>query len=666
MKLTRFAKFVWFVLAYNFAAVAWGVYVRASNSGDGCGSHWPLCDGASVPLAGPVAKLVEASHRISTSLIGVFALVMLVWAFRSYPRAHLARRGSVVVMGMTIIEGLFGALLVKLHYVTTNPSAGRALVMGFHVISTFLLLGAIAVTAFAGSGLNKIKLRDQGAVGTPLLLGAFGMIMLGLSGAVSALGHTLRPVDNVLSAALNGNTFWMVRLQPLHPLTAVAVGLYLALIAGLISHLRPDPRVRVAGQWMTGLYGLQLLIGLFNIWTKAPISVQMLHLTIADLNWVSLIAVGVFALQADLEKVELRPAPVTTEEVHVLRGKELIKAYIALTKPRVISLLLFTALAATIAAEGAWPGMRIFLAVAIGGYMVAGAANVINMVIDRDIDLTMKRTAGRPTVTQSISSPKALAFSFALAVGSFAIIWSQTNLLASVMALCGLVFYVIVYTMLLKRRTWHNIVIGGAAGAFPPLVGWAAVTNDLPPLALYLFAIIFVWTPVHFWALALMLKDEYAAAGVPMLPVVKGDRVTAIQIFAYTLLTIVVTMLPFALPRVGWIYAGAALILNIILLQRCVRLYQKTDRPRASSLFHYSMLYLALLFTGFAVDRTVVVNTPTPTAKIGPVSVRLHPAARTTSLMASSSVSVARVATNRLVRERAATEANSLMISELR
>ncbi len=666
MKLTRFAKFVWFVLAYNFAAVAWGVYVRASNSGDGCGSHWPLCDGASVPLAGYAAKLVEASHRISTSLIGVFALIMLVWAFRSYPKHHLARRGSVFVMAMTIIEGLFGALLVKLHYVTTNPSAGRALVMGFHVISTFLLLGAIAVTALAGSGLNKIKLRDQGAVGTPLLLGALGMIMLGLSGAVSALGHTLRPVDNVLSAALKSDTFWMVRLQPLHPLIAVAVGLYLALIAGLIAHLRPDPRVRVAGQWMTGLYALQLIIGLYNIWAKAPIAVQMLHLTIADMNWVALVAVGVFALQADLEKVELRPAPEMAGEVPRLQGRALIGAYVALTKPRVISLLLFTALAATIAAEGSWPGLRIFLSVAIGGYMVAGAANVINMVIDRDIDLTMKRTATRPTVTQSISSPRALAFSFTLAFGSFAILWSQTNLLAAVMALCGLVFYVIVYTMLLKRRTWHNIVIGGAAGAFPPLVGWAAVTNDLPPLALYLFAIIFVWTPVHFWALALMLKDEYAAAGVPMLPVVKGDRITVQQISAYTALTIVVTMLPFALPRVGWIYACAAAVLNVILLQRCVRLYQKTDRPRASSLFHYSMLYLALLFTGFAVDRTVVANITTPSAKIGPVSVRLHPAPLTEDLRGHSFVPAARVAANRLTREEAAPGANSLMISELR
>jgi protoheme IX farnesyltransferase len=230
------------------------------------------------------------------------------------------------------------------------------------------------------------------------------------------------------------------------------------------------------------------------------------------------------------------------------------------------------------------------------------------MVIDRDIDLTMKRTAKRPTVTQSIPSREVLMFAFALAAGSFALLWGAANLLSAVMAFSGLVFYVIVYTMLLKRRTWTNIVIGGAAGAFPPLVGWAAVTNDLPPLSLYLFAIIFVWTPVHFWALALLLKDDYAAAGVPMLPCVKGDRHTVIQIAMYGVVTFIVSLLPFLLPKVGWIYAGTAVVLNAILLYLCVELYRRIDRPRASRLFHYSMLYLALLFLMFAVDRAVVMS----------------------------------------------------------
>ena len=168
------------------------------------------------------------------------------------------------------------------------------------------------------------------------------------------------------------------------------------------------------------------------------------------------------------------------------------------------------------------------------------------------------------------------------------------------MALSGLVVYVIVYTLLLKRRTWSNIVIGGAAGAFPPLVGYAAVTNTLSPLAWFLFALVFVWTPVHFWALALLIKDDYAKAGVPMLPVVLGDRHTVLQIGAYTIVTIVMSLAPFVLREgqnvSGWIYGVSAVALNAILLWRAVQLYQNPTRPRASSLFHYSMLYLALLF----------------------------------------------------------------------
>ena len=637
MALTRFAKYSWFLLAYTLATVPWGVYVRASGSGDGCGSHWPLCDGDSTPLRGMAAKIVEKSHRMSEEIVGLFALLLVGWAFRAFPKGHLVRKASLAVLFMTTVEALIGYILVKYHLVTTDASAVRAGWMSVHVVSTFLLLGTIAVTAFAAGGLSKIKFREQAAVGTPLLIGALGMILLGMSGAISALGHTLKPVDNVLEAALQANTLWMVRMQPLHPLIAISVGLYLTLIAGLISHLRPDPRVKTAGNWMIGLYGLQLLVGVMNIWTKAPIAMQMLHLTIADLNWVSLIAMGVFAMQADVEQVELRPAPKSIEHAPALRGRALVNAYIALTKPRVISLLLFTALAATIAAKGSWPGLQVFLAVGFGGYMAAGAANVINMVI-----------------TQSISSSHALAFSFVLALGSFAILWGLTNLLSAVMALCGLVFYVIVYTMLLKRRTWHNIVIGGAAGAFPPLVGWAAVTNDLPPLALYLFIVIMVWTPVHFWALALLLKDEYAAAGVPMLPVVKGDRITVSQISGYTTLTICVTMCGFAIPRVGWIYIGAAAVLNAVLLSRCISLNRHIDRPRASSLFHYSMLYLALLFTGFTVDRAVVANWPTPSAKMSPVSVRLlavPPAGQ--------------VAQNRFAPE-ASSGGASLLVSELR
>ncbi|RYG45664.1 protoheme IX farnesyltransferase, partial [bacterium] len=403
---------------------------------------------------------------------------------------------------------------------------------------------------------------------------------------------------------VNPATFWMVRVQPLHPLIAASVGLFLALAAGLINHLRPHPMVRQATTWMVGLYAFQIAVGALNIWFKAPIPMQMFHLVMADVNFISVIAVGVFAFAEGIEKVESRPAPFSEEPVRRATWKD----YVALTKPRVISLLLFTTLTAMIAAQGTWPGAIVFFSVALGGYMSAGAANAINMVIDRDIDLTMKRTATRPTVTQSIPSRDALAFAGSLALGSFAILWAAANMLTAVLAFTGLVFYVVVYTLMLKRRTWQNIVIGGAAGAFPPLVGWAAVTNSLPPLALYLFAIVFVWTPVHFWALALLLKDEYAAAGVPMLPVAKGDKATVDQILMYTIVTVLVTFAPFILPGVGWTYLVAAGLLNALLVMKCLKLRKVVDRPRASGLFHYSMIYLAILFLVFAIDRVLVVG----------------------------------------------------------
>jgi heme o synthase len=284
------------------------------------------------------------------------------------------------------------------------------------------------------------------------------------------------------------------------------------------------------------------------------------------------------------------------------------REYLALTKPRIISLLLFTTLAALfIAADGTHHVTPLlFWAVAIGGYMAAGSANAINMVIDRDIDGRMERTAKRPTVTQEISTRNALLFAVVLAVGSFALLAGYANSLSAWLAQAGLAFYVVIYTLLLKRRTWHNIVIGGAAGAFPPLVGWAAVAHSLNPLAWTLFGIIFVWTPVHFWALALLIKDDYAKANIPMLPVVRGDRATVVQISLYTLVTVIVTTLPYALGYLGGIYLIGSIALNVALVHATRQLYRCIERAQALWLFKFSMLYLALLFLMMAVDRVIL------------------------------------------------------------
>jgi protoheme IX farnesyltransferase len=284
--------------------------------------------------------------------------------------------------------------------------------------------------------------------------------------------------------------------------------------------------------------------------------------------------------------------------------------YLALTKPRIISLLLFTTLTAMFVAADAQHHVTplLFLAVALGGYMAAGAANTLNMIYDRDIDERMKRTAQRPTVTQTIPVRHALAFAILLMVGSWSLLWGFANLLTALLSMAGLAFYVVVYTMWLKRRTRHNIVIGGAAGAFPPLVGWAAVAGHLTPMAWLLFAIIFVWTPAHFWALALLIKDDYSEVGIPMLPVVRGNQVTVTQIVGYTLLTIATTLLPLALHTTGAVYLIGAGILNAAFLYYNLKLYFKPERPQAMAAFHFSMIYLALLFLMLAIDRSLFLH----------------------------------------------------------
>ncbi|MEX2535305.1 MAG: heme o synthase [Trueperaceae bacterium] len=283
--------------------------------------------------------------------------------------------------------------------------------------------------------------------------------------------------------------------------------------------------------------------------------------------------------------------------------------YLTLTKPRVISLLLLTTVGAMFIAARGFPGWLPLLGLLVGGYMSAGAAGVYNMIYDRDIDKRMKRTSKRPMVTTVVSTRNAVIFAVALTLLSFLAIVAVSNVLAALLSWAGIAFYVIIYTIWLKRTTWQNIVIGGAAGAIPPLVGWAAVTGELSFLAWCLFTLIFLWTPVHFWALALMIKEDYRAVGVPMAPLVIGDRATVLQMVMYALLTMVLTILPFVMREFSVIYFGAALALNLVLVWRVFRLYQvvqrgeKIDKVAALPVYKYSMTYLALIFLTMALDR---------------------------------------------------------------
>jgi protoheme IX farnesyltransferase len=238
----------------------------------------------------------------------------------------------------------------------------------------------------------------------------------------------------------------------------------------------------------------------------------------------------------------------------------------------------------------------------LGGYLSAGGAGAINHYWDRDIDARMRRTASRPIPAGRIKPGSALRFGFALAALSFLQLWLTVNLLSAALALAGFVGYVGIYTIWLKRRTAHNIVIGGAAGAVPPLVGWAATRGSLSWTAVYLFAIVFYWTPPHFWALSLLMKDEYAEVGVPMLPVVRGERETRRQILLYTLLLYAVTQLPFCAGAFGGIYLVCSIGLGLLFITGAVILYRRADRRTALRLYLFSMVYLALLFGAMVAD----------------------------------------------------------------
>jgi protoheme IX farnesyltransferase len=280
--------------------------------------------------------------------------------------------------------------------------------------------------------------------------------------------------------------------------------------------------------------------------------------------------------------------------------RQLASDYLELTKPKVQTLLLFTTVT-TMEVAGNPSVSRIALT-CLGGYLSAGGAGAVNHYYDRDIDAQMKRTASRPIPAGRVAPRAALGFGIALAALSFVLLWTCVNLLAAVLSFAGFVGYVGVYTLWLKRRTPQNIVIGGAAGAVPPLVGWAATRGSLSWTAVYLFAIIFYWTPPHFWALSLLMKDEYAKVGVPMLPVARGERETRRQIVLYSLLLYALSQLPFCAGGFGGIYLVSSMVLGLAFVAGAMHLYRRADRRTALRLYLFSLAYLALLFGAMVAD----------------------------------------------------------------
>jgi protoheme IX farnesyltransferase len=298
------------------------------------------------------------------------------------------------------------------------------------------------------------------------------------------------------------------------------------------------------------------------------------------------------------------PEPVTVPAA--APRPSLLADLVTLTKPRIIALLLVTTVAPMFITPAGLPTLALIGWVVLGGYLMAGGANAINMWFDRDIDRVMARTRSRPVPAGRLPAGAALLFGVTLGGVAFAVFWRFVNPLAAWLALAGLLFYVFVYTIGLKRWSAQNIVIGGAAGAFPPLVGWASMTGSLDLAALYLFAIVFYWTPPHFWALALVKQAEYARAEVPMMPLVRGAHQTKLQMLAYTIMLVLLTALPALSGTQGLFYLGVALLLGARLFWYCVKLLREPGTtPTAWRMYRYSLLYLALLFVAMGVDRAL-------------------------------------------------------------
>lgn len=286
-----------------------------------------------------------------------------------------------------------------------------------------------------------------------------------------------------------------------------------------------------------------------------------------------------------------------------------VRDYVAITKPRIIELLLVTAIPTMILAAGGWPEPRIALAVILGGFLAAAGANAYNSVYDRDIDALMARTHSRPVVTGAVSVRGGLILATILSLASVAVIWTLANLLAALLGVVAIAFYAVGYTMLLKRRTSQNIVWGGAAGCMPVLIAWAAVTGTLTWTPVVLFLIVFWWTPPHYWPLSLRFREDYAAAGVPMLPVVASPSSVTRSIIVYSWIMVATSLVLIPVAPMGWVYTVAAVVLGAVFLVEAYLLRRRAmsarEDPRPMRLFHWSITYLALLFVAVAVDPFV-------------------------------------------------------------
>ena len=609
MKFIR--RIAWAATVVTYFLIALGGTVLATDSGLSC-PDWPFCYGQAY-YSGTYHVFLEQFHRFTAATVSILIVLLVIgiiaWARKDRALLMMAIAAPILLVVQIVLGGL--TVLWKLPPQIITAHLGTALAIFAIVITIAVLSGK---PARRGDGLpspeHPAKTRKfvQLAISNALLVYILMLFCSYVTGSEAGLACLGWPLCTPASWALSNH---LADINILHRVYAVFVGL--VTLWTVIAALR---RWRVArGQAIVGLVGgvlfvCQAIVGGLIVLLKEPAFVAGLHLALATAVWGTLVLLAALASnqlraapqQQEIEKMEQAEAE-AKKEIGVVR--QTIANYVDLMKPHVTVLLLgVTAAAMAIASQGL-PPLILVIPTLLGGAMAAGSANCINCYIDRDIDQVMGRTQRRSLPSGRVEPRQALVFGIILGIGSFIIFIAFVNLLSAVLACSAILFYVFVYTLGLKRTSTQNIVIGGAAGAVPVLVGWAAVTNSLSLPAIWLFAIIFFWTPPHFWALSLLIQKDYEKAGIPMLPVVKGEAETRRQILFYSLIVLAITLVLFAMGTMGYFYLAGAVILGGGLVYLALRLWRDQSKKWARTLFWYSNMYLAAIFAIMVLDRLI-------------------------------------------------------------
>src|SRR3989441_1942183 len=579
----------------TYALVVLGGVVRVSGSGLGC-PDWPLCRGRLLPPL-DLHAIIEYPRRTTASLASALIVLTAVVAWLAWRKRRDIVIPAMAARGLLLAQVVLGAITVRLELPPMIVLAPLATAMA--------LLAAVCVTAVAAMvpplattpDRNSVRLSRAAAAGTYLLI-LSGSLVVG-SGASSSCGAW--PLcGGGFSLSFDGYP----AIQLLHRGLAAAIGVLIVVsLFVLLNRYRVDRAVRATVALTLAALAFQVAVGAAVVTLHLPAALRGLHLALASAVWAGTVVLAVLA-----DRLPATGVTVGADD-HVRQpprpAREVVLDYVSLAKPRIIPLLLITALGGMMMAERGWPSTGLVVLTLLGGALAAAGAGVINCWIDRDLDGAMLRTRRRPLPDGRIAPRHALLFGIALGVAAFVLLAFWVNVLAATLAISGLLFYVFVYTLWLKRVTVQNIVIGGAAGAIPPVVGWAAVTHRVDLTAIYLFAVIFLWTPPHFWVLALRLKGDYARAQVPMLPVVRGEAVARRQILLYTLVLVAETLAIVLTGALGLFYlAGAAVLWGVFIALAVVNL--RNQRQRWSRLlFDYSIAYLGLLFAVMVADRMI-------------------------------------------------------------